>query len=566
MPLKITYISVSSSYSHSSPVYGQLRAFTEQNYGSNIEWLHIETSNSENFDQSIRKIIEFSPNLIVSTAYLFNIETIIAILSRVSSLSPNSIIALGGPEFLGNNEQFLRINTFISAVFRGDESPLPNFLSNLTNSSKWSSIDGICYLEKNRYIDNGTAKIQHTLDSLPSPYEKGYFSLDKPFIHFETSRGCPSQCSFCSSADSKLNLHSVERVESDLTIIKNSGVKEIRILDRTFNIPSQRAVSLVNLFISKFQDIKFHLEIDPSKLTEEFIEVLSKAPEGMLHIEAGIQTLSQPSLNAINRTTNIEEMLSNLSQICSLKNIKVHTDLIAGLPLQTFSDVIEDIKVLTKLKPDEIQLETLKILPGSPLRGTDFFIGTYSLLPPYEILETPSISFSELIKLKVISRIIDIYHNTENLRLIFSFALKTDQNFLDNFAELNSASLVRKEKPSMETRFSMIYLYASKTQNKPLYELALFISFIAGIIPRKFAELNTLKSHEIEKLNRKTVFVKDSNLSFNHAFFCRFDSSPLEFITQESTAISQTPTSYIFYFPTLSFSKSISHIEEIIEV
>ncbi len=568
MPLKIVYISVMSSYSHSSPVYGQLRAFTELNYASPVQWLHIETSNNESFDQTIKEIINFSPDLIISTAYLFNINSIISLTHRISLLLPNATIVLGGPEFLGGNESFLRQNSFISAIFRSDESPLPQFLRCLDSGIKdWSSIKGICYLDKkhSKYVDNETAAVNPNLDELPSPYQKGYFSTNKPFIHFETCRGCPSHCSFCSSANSKLKQHGIERVKSDLQIVTKTGIKEIRILDRTFNVPEERAVSLLNLFITHFHDIKFHLEIDPSKLSSNFIEKLRTAPKDMFHLEAGVQTFSVRVLKTIKRTADVEKASSNLCKLCRMDNIRMHTDLIAGLPLQKFLNVIEDIKILTKLDPAEIQLETLKLLPGSQLREKEFFDAKYSQLPPYEVLETPDMSFSELFKLKVISRIIDIYYNTENLKVLFAFALQTDNNFLENFAELNANALTRKEKPSLTSRLSMFYQYTSRSENMPLYEMTLFVSFILGIIPRKYTDLKTLKQNEIEQLNRKIVWANNkTELSYNHAFMCKFDSDPLIFFMHKKTPPSHNSQFYIFYFSTLSFSKSISHIEEII--
>lgn len=565
MPVKIAYLSIASSYSHSSPVYGQLRAFAEENCADGMEWELIETSINDNFDDTILRVLAFSPDLILSTAYLFNIEFIIKILSRVFLLKSDAKIALGGPEFLGNNELFLRQNRFISAVFRGDESPLSNFLSTLTDSSKWSSINGICYLDGNTYIDNGTARIQHPLDKLPSPYAKGHFSSNKPFIHFETSRGCPSSCLFCSSANSKPTFHSLERIDSDLSIIRKAEINEIRILDRTFNVPEERALSLIELFISKYCDMKFHIEIDPLRLTQRVIETLKQAPQDMFHIEAGVQTFSTVALNAINRASDIEKISSILSHICKMNNIKVHTDLIAGLPLQTFSNIIEDIRILAKFNPDEIQLETLKLLPGSPLRSKELFNARYSPLPPYEVLETPNISFPELFKLKIVSRIIDIYHNTKSFNPLFNFALQTDIKFLESFADLHATPLMRKEKPSLEARLSMIYEYASKKQNKPLYELTLLSSFILGIIPKKFIELKTLKQNEVEKLNRKIVWTKGNELSFNHAFLCSFEYNPFGLMENPEKTYLQNPSKYIFYYPTLSFSKTISHIEQVIE-
>lgn len=564
MSLRILYLSVNSSFSHSSPAYGQLRAFSEENYKEAMDWKFVECSINDSFDETIHRILDFNPNLILSTAYLFNIEFILKLLSRVFLLQSDTLIALGGPEFLGENESFLRQNRFISAVFRGDESPLPCFLAVLRDSAKWHSLQGICYLDNDLYVDKGTAKIPYPLDELPSPYERGYFSSDKPFVHFETSRGCPSLCLFCSSANSKPSFYCLKRIDSDLSIIRKAGIKEIRILDRTFNIPEERALLILELFITKYSDMKFHIEVDPSNLTQKVFEELKKAPAGMFHIEAGIQTFSTTVLKAIKRKANIEQIISNIAQLCAMQNTRVHTDLIAGLPLQTFSNIIEDIKILTKFNPAEIQLENLKLLPGSPLRKKELFCAKYSLFPPYEILETKDISFYELLKLKTISRIIDIYHNIENFKILFNFTVLTDKNFLEDFAEISSEALMRKEKPSVETRLSMIYEYASKKQNKPLYELTLYTSFMLGIIPRKFAELKTLKFNEIEKLKRKIIWDKGNKLSFDHAFLCSFEYAPFELITNPARSARQNPASYIFYYPTLSFSKTLSHIEEIL--
>jgi len=565
MSIRIAYLSVISSFSHSSPVYGHLRSISEQNCEEKTIWLHIEVSINENYDLPIQKLIEFKPDLILSTGYLFNVEMLTKIFARVNVLLPKTTIALGGPEFLGNNEEFLIKHKFISVVFRGDESHLPKFLNFLYAKNQWSSIQGICCLDNGKYIDSGSAKFEQPLDSLPSLYEKGYFSKDKPFIHFETSRGCPSHCLFCSSANSKPVYYSLERVEADLSIIAASGIKEIRILDRTFNVPEERAISLIELFVSKFSDLKFHLEIDPSRLSEKLLETFGKAPNDMFHLEAGIQSFSPDVIMAVNRRSDTHKVCSNLLQLCSMQNLKVHADLIAGLPKQNFNDVIDDLYTLAELKPDEIQLELLKILQGSPLRSKDIFDASYSPIPPYEILQTPDFSYTELVMAKVISKIIDACYNEEKLKKLFRFALKTNNKFLTDFSRHYMNVFSRKEKPSLETRLNLFYDFAGISGNQLLHEMTIFTSLMLGIIPRRENRIRLLKNKEMESLKRQTIWKASKDLHTEYAVECVFNSNPLEFFLNNKIAgYQQEPTTYIFCYPTLSFSKTISHIERVV--
>lgn len=70
----------------------------------------------------------------------------------------------------------------------------------------------------------------------------------------------------------------------------------MRVLDRTFNYNTRRAKELLELFLEYHPDIRFHLEIHPALLSEELKEELKHLPEGLLHLEAGIQSLREPVL------------------------------------------------------------------------------------------------------------------------------------------------------------------------------------------------------------------------------------------------------------------------------
>jgi radical SAM superfamily enzyme YgiQ (UPF0313 family) len=495
---KILYISINSSYSHSSLAYGQLRAYAEK-YSKQYTWDKIEVTINDNQNDIINKILSSEPAIIVSTLYLYNHEFIVKLTKKISILKPNIKMILGGPEFLGNNHNFLNNNSHIQCVFRGDETSFPLFLNNIKNKDQWNSVNGLCYLnDNNEYIDNGISNFSDSLDNLPSLYEKHYFERSKPFLHFETNRGCSSKCSFCSSSLSKgIKLYSLERVMSDLNILKEAGIKEIRILDRTFNMPVSRSLKLLEMFYTSFKDMKFHLEIDPSKLTQEFIDKLSEAKNNQLHIEAGVQTFNIKTLKSTNRNVSNETVINNLKKLCSLDNIEIHTDLIAGLPEQMYKDIFDDIATLSAIGPEEIQLELVKILPGSAMERNGKKKFKWSDHPPYEILETNSFSFQELSKIANLSKIIDCYYNILRTKNIFRYAISQNSTFLINFLEYGYTHFLKQDKPSPSKRFKLLFDFAEETNNKTLYSITLFSYFMNGFFNSPKNNIKLIKKNEL---------------------------------------------------------------------
>ena len=499
--LRILYLSVNSSYSHSSLVYGQLRGLCE-NYVPEWEWDIVECTINDNINEVLLKLLNQNANLIVSTVYLFNRKFILELISKFSILTPDTKFVLGGPEFLDSNEEFLRSFPQISAVFRGDESSFPFYLRTVSSYAlnDLEQIPGICFINKrNYYIDNGTAQIQGELDKLPSPYTNKYIALNKPFIQLETSRGCPSKCSFCTSSLSRdVKYYSLDRIRNDLEQIRNLNIKEIRVLDRTFNIPSTRAANILKLFIDNFSDLRFHMEFNPSLLKNEIIHQLRLAPKGQFHIEAGIQTLYMPALNAINRKFSHELTIEKLKELVKLDNIEVHTDLLYGLPKQTLLSIFEDLNTIISIAPDEIQIENLKILPGTPISNIQEL--KYSSQPPYEILSNSELNLKDIQELSYLSKIIDSYYNVKTTKNLFRFAVKNDKLFLQKFLHFAGKNFAKAQKPSPSIRFKLLFDYSKKEEDKLLYSVILFSYFCSGFFQSPINNIKLIKKNELSEL------------------------------------------------------------------
>ena len=455
--MKILWLDLNSSYAHASLALPALHAQVKDN--PDYEWDVVSATVNENPGLIAGHVYGRQPDLVAATCWLFNHEALTHILSRVKALLPHCMMALGGPEFLGDNECFLRQNTFINAVFRGEgEDIFPKWLEIWNEPDRWESITGLCYLDhKNRYHDNGLARVVH-FDRLVLPEESRFFNWSKPFVQLETTRGCFNTCAFCVSGSEKpVRSLPVSVIRSRIETIHRHGIRNIRVLDRTFNYSENRAKALLNLF-REFPDIRFHLEIHPALISDGLKKELADMPEGLLHLEAGIQSLHQDVLTASQRTGGLDDSLRGLEYLCGLPNLETHADLIAGLPLYHLEQIFEDVRTLASYHAGEIQLESLKVLPGTEMRRHAEKLGIdYSPLPPYEVLRTHEISPDELQTARQLSRLIDGFYNAKAWQGVTRQLIVKQKDFLRRFLDHLVGMGVIDQPLSLERRGVILY-------------------------------------------------------------------------------------------------------------
>ena len=454
--MNILWLDLNSSYAHSSLA---LPALHSQVTDKGISWTKVSATINENPGMIAGKIYAYNPDIIAATCWLFNHEELMHILSRVKALLPESTIILGGPEFLGDNKKFLLKNDFVECVFRGEgEENFKKWIDIWRNKKEWANIEGLCYYDNNgEYHDNGIAKVKE-FESLISPEESSFFNWEKPFVQLETTRGCFNTCAFCVSGGEKpvRNL-SIEKIKERVKVIHHHGIRNIRVLDRTFNYNTKHAIALLNLF-KKYPDTNFHLEIHPALLNDTLKKELATMPKGLLHLEAGIQSLREIVLTTSKRAGKLEDALEGLKYLCSLDNMETHADLIAGLPYYHLEEIFEDIRTLAKLKAGEIQLESLKLLPGTEMRRRADELGIkYSPLPPYEVLETNEITSEELQTARLLSRLLDGFYNAKAWQNVTRELIIKDERFLHNFLKYLTDIGVIDQPLGLERRGIILY-------------------------------------------------------------------------------------------------------------
>ncbi len=496
---KICWLDINSSYSHSSWALPLIEAQSVR-YETKYEWVVAKGTIKSNISEIVNNIVQQNPDYVVYTSWLFTCEYLDKVLSRAKAILPNLIVIGGGPEYLGENENFLRSHDYIDYVVRGEgEHSFFMTLEFAQNPAPQSSIEGLCYINyKGEYIDNGRAKVMDFVD-LELPEKSKFFDWSKPFVQLETTRGCFNNCAFCvSGGDRPLRNQSIELVAKRISEIHQKGIKDVRMLDRTFNASVPRALAMLDIFAS-YPDMNFHLELHPALLTAEVKQKIASLPKGVLHTEAGIQSLDDKVLRACGRAGEKEKALEGLKMLCGLDNLETHADLIAGLPYYTLKQIYKDVHTLAEIGVAEIQLELLKLLAGTKMRMNAKQLGiVFSPISPYEVLKTDEMSPQDLAESMVLSKILDWYYNNSAWQNVFRKIILNKGNFLKNFVDYIT-ELECYASPLSQERQGMLF-YEFLEQHYPQFTDDLRIEWIKnGLSLRKKPTTNVVSyTHVID--------------------------------------------------------------------
>ena len=204
-------------------------------------------------------------------------------------------------------------------------------------------------------------------------------------------------------------------MEKELERFVLAGVRLVKFVDRTFNADMPRAKKILEVIKNLGGQTEFHIEINPDSIDDEFVYMMSEIKDN-IRVEAGLQSINPDALAAVHRPCNLERIKRNMRAL-DIAGVTVHLDLIAGLPHEDFESFKKSFNFAFDLKPDELQLGFLKLLPGTELHleAEDYGI-ICDEFPPYEIISNRWLSAEEIIRLKNIEAVLDIFHNSGMLK------------------------------------------------------------------------------------------------------------------------------------------------------
>lgn len=226
-------------------------------------------------------------------------------------------------------------------------------------------------------------------------------------------------------------------IVENLSYFIGSNAKQIKFLDRTFNLNKEHTQFVFDFLIDNYRPgLSCQFEIYADLLTDESINYLNKTYRKTIsRFEIGIQSTYEPTNIAVKRKQNFELLAGNVQKLMDGGKIDLHLDLIAGLPYETYERFVKSFNDVFRLKAKELQLGFLKMLRGTFLRrNADKYGYKYSLLAPYEIDSNDDITHEELERIHDAEHALEKYWNSGKFSR--TMQVLTDTYYKDRYFEL----------------------------------------------------------------------------------------------------------------------------------
>ena len=422
--MKFLLTAINAKFIHSNPAIYSLRACVGEKLEPHVELA--EFTINESLESILEGIWKCQPEVIGFSCYIWNWKLIREILTELPKILPDTEIWLGGPEVTYDGPRLLKEFPQVTGIMVGEgevtfRADRRGTVAGKAMVERFGQIPGLCL------ASGYTAPRDLTdLTTLPFLYED-MEPFTNRIIYYETSRGCPYRCSYClSSIDKKVRLRDISVVKRELQFFLDQNVKQVKFIDRTFNCDHKHAMEIWRYIYEHDNGVtNFHFEISADILREEEIALLNRFRPGLAQLEIGVQSTNPETIRAIHRVMDVDKLEKIVAAIHRGQNIHQHLDLIAGLPYEDYDSFHRSFNDVYALRPQQLQLGFLKVLKGSHMKEmTEEYGIVHKELEPYEVLGTRWLPYEDILKLKMVESMVEVYYNSGQFKNTLVFLEK----------------------------------------------------------------------------------------------------------------------------------------------
>lgn len=412
--MKILLAAINAKYIHSNLAVYSLKANAGK-YKDCVEL--IEFSINHRSEDILKGIYKKKPDLLCFSCYIWNISIVEIIAREIRKVLPKVKIWLGGPEVSYNIDTGLLRKPFIDGIMIGEgEETFQDLITYYIEKvgESFFPIAGIAFKNSKEEIVMTLPRPIMDMAKIVFPY-KDLSDFTNRILYYETSRGCPYQCSYClSSIEKTVRFRPLSIVKQELQFFLDKKVAQVKFVDRTFNCNREHSRFIWNYLLEHDNGItNFHFEITADLLEEEDFQIFRTMRPGLIQLEIGVQSTNEKTMKAIHRNTNFEKLSYAVKRVKENKNIHQHLDLIAGLPWEDLTSFQTSFNDVYAIKPQQLQLGFLKVLKGASMEeDSKKYHIIYQEQPPYEVLRTDWLSYDDLLLLKGIEEMVEVYYNS----------------------------------------------------------------------------------------------------------------------------------------------------------
>ena len=463
--MKVLLAAVNAKYIHSNLAVYSLRAYALQRCdGICPREIEIaEYTINQPPDEILMDIYGHQPDILCLSCYLWNIISVENLVREIPKILPGIRIWLGGPEVSYNAREMLDKYPEITGIIRGEGEETFADLMDIYHrqpdkKENFSAVKGITYWDEEGKVVETPPQDVMDLSRIPFVYEH-IEDFRNRIIYYESSRGCPFSCSYClSSIDKCLRFRDLRLVEKEVKFFIDHGVPQVKFVDRTFNCRHDHAMA-VWTYIKKYDRgiTNFHFEVAADLLNDEEIELIRSMRPGLIQLEIGVQSANERTIREIQRTMKLDQVRDRVARIKEMKNVHQHLDLIAGLPYEGYDSFARSFDIVYDMEPEQLQLGFLKVLKGALMHDkAEEYQLLYQDRPPYEVLSTKWLSYGELIRLKQIEEMVEVYYNSGQFRNTIKHLRK---EFSSPFAMYEALAAYYRENGLFGRQYSRIARY-----------------------------------------------------------------------------------------------------------
>ena len=419
--MNIVLAAINAKYIHSNLAVYSLRAYAQQ-YKDEIQIA--EYTINQQIDDILMDLYKKKPDVLCFSCYIWNLSYVEELIREFGKIFPSVPIWVGGPEVSYDTKDVLeRLPEVTGVIFgEGEKTFLEVVEYYHGKDMQLSEIKGIAYRgEEGEFLQNSWREVMD-LSEVPFVYHD-MADFKNKIIYYESSRGCPFSCSYClSSIDKCLRFRKLELVEKELQFFIDEEVPQVKFVDRTFNCNHKHAIAIWKYIKEHDKGItNFHFEVAADLLNEEELKLIESMRPGLIQLEIGVQSTNEQTIREIRRTMRFEEVARIVQRINQGENVHQHLDLIAGLPYEGMESFQKSFDDVYRLHPEQLQLGFLKVLKGSYMESQKERYGlVYKSRPPYEVLYTNWLSYEEMMRLKSVEEMVEVYYNSGQ----FSYCLR----------------------------------------------------------------------------------------------------------------------------------------------
>lgn len=450
--MKIVLAALNAKYVHSNLAVYDIATYMKEQWNKEFAG-HVplpdvvigEYTINHNLDMILQSLYEEKANVVAFSCYIWNIREVLTIAKELKKVSPGIHVWLGGPEVSYDSKMILERYPFVEGIMQGEgeatfyqlvnvwhdvfgqslEKDLMEAIQDNRYAQKLSGVKGIVYRDDTNVIHETEKRKLLQLDDIPFIYED-LSKFENKILYYETSRGCPFSCSYClSSIDKSVRFRSISLVEKELQFFLDHKVPQVKFIDRTFNCKREHALSIWKYLSEHDNGItNFHFEVAADLIGEQELHVFRKMRPGLIQLEIGLQSTNPATIREIRRVMDITKLKNNMLTIRGFHNIHQHLDLIAGLPYEDFATFKQSFNHAYGMKPNQLQLGFLKVLQGSYMgEQVDAYGLKYQDSQPYEVLSTKWLSYDEVLALKQVEEMVEVYYNSDQFEHVLPYLL-----------------------------------------------------------------------------------------------------------------------------------------------